>query len=218
AVPVSVNLSRRQLIDPALLDDVRSALQAESLRPGDLHLEVSESVLVDADTRIVAALGALDALGVVLVVDNFGTGISSLAGVQRLPIGRVKIDGQLVREAPGGRASAAMVRAVLALGRTLGVQVLAEGVETQQQASFLLAHGCDDMQGYFYGHALPADEWPSYLRWACTAVVGSDGPAPARLAPRSRRRTSRWDDLPGIPGAALPAELTGRVVVGRFRP
>ena len=217
ALPVSVNLSRRQLLDPSLVGDVRSVLHVESLRPGDLQLEISESVLVDADARVMTALGGLDALGVTLVVDNFGTGTSSLAGLQRLPVRRVKIDGQLVREAPGTRASEAMVRAVLALGRTLGVHVQAEGVETQQQASFLLAHGCDDMQGYFYGHPLPAAEWLSYLRWACTAVVGSDGPAPAISAPRRRRRERRPSDLPVMPGAALPSAKTGRVVIGRFR-
>lgn len=216
-VPVAVNLSRRQLIEPSLVDDVRGVLRAESLRPGALQVEISEAVLVDADPRVVATLAALDALGVTLVVDNFGTGTSSLAGLQRLPVRRVKIDGELVREAPGTKASEAMVRAVLAIGRTLGVQVMAEGVETERQASFLLAHGCDDMQGYFYGHALPAEEWMSYLRWACTAVVGTDGPAPASAAPRRRRRSSTPRDLPVMPGAALAAGKAGRVVVGRFR-
>jgi len=216
-VPVSVNLSRRQLADPALVAEVRGVLHAHSLRPGDLQVEISEAVLVDGEARVVAALAGLDALGVALVVDNFGAGTSSLGGLQRLPVRRVKIDGELVREAPGAPASEAMVRAVLAMGRALGVQVMAEGVETEQQASFLLAHGCDEMQGYFYGHALPADEWMSYLRWACTAVVGTDGPAPAKAAPRSRRRTSSRDDLAVMPGAALASAQTGRVVVGRFR-
>ncbi len=209
-VPVAVNLSRRQLIEPSLVDDVRAVLQAESLRPGALQVEISEAVLVDADTRVVAALEALDALGVALVVHNFGSGSSSLAGVQRLAVRRVKIAGELVREAPGVPASEEMVRAVLAIGRALGVQVMAEGVETERQASFLLAHGCDDMQGFFYGHPLPADEWMSYLRWACTAVVGTDGPAPASARPRSRRRdampkrSSRdaWRGAGGGPGRA----------------
>ncbi len=215
AIPVSVNLSRRQLLEPSLLGDVRRVLHAESLRPGDLQIEMSESVLVDADARVVAALAGLDALGITLVVDNFGTGTSSLAGLQRLPVRRLKIDGQLVRGAPGTPASEAMVRAVLALGRTLGVHVLAEGVETEQQASFLVAHGCDDLQGYFYGHPLPAAEWLAYLRWACTAVVGTDRPAAAPVAPRRRRAMP--NDLPRIPGAALSAQQTGRVVIGRFR-
>ncbi len=215
-VPVSVNLSRRQLLDPGLAGDVRSLLHRESLRPGDLQIEVSESVLVDDDARVSASLLDLDALGVTLVVDNFGAGTSSLGGLQRVPVGRVKIDGGLVRGVPGTRPNDAMVRAVLALGRTLGVTVMAEGVETEQQASFLLAHGCDEMQGYFYGHALPADEWLAYLRWACTAVVGSDGSAPVKAAPR-RRRVSMPNDLPTMPGAALSAQRTGRLVVGRFR-
>ncbi|MEP7118860.1 MAG: EAL domain-containing protein [Acidobacteriota bacterium] len=217
AVPVSVNLSRRQLMDLPLADDLRALLQAESLRASDVHIEIAEAVLVDDDPRVASALTALEALGVPLVVDNFGTGTSSLGGLQRLPVRRVKIDSHLVRHVPGARASEEMVRAVLALGRALGVQVLAEGVETEAQASFLLSHGCDDMQGYFYGYALPADEWMSYLRWACTAVVGTDGPAPAKAAPRSRRRGTTPDDLPLIPGAALPAQRMGRVVVGRFR-
>ncbi len=216
AVPVAVNLSRRQLIEPALVAEVRAVLLAEGLRPGDLQVEIAEAVLIDADARIEAALTGLDALGVTIVVDNFGSGTSSLAGLRRLPVRQVKIDGQLVREAPGGGASGAMVRAVLALGRTLDVHVRAEGVETEQQASFLLAHGCDDMQGFFYGHALPDDEWLSYLRWACTAVVGTDVPSVAVAKPRRRRRESPPADLPVMPGAALPAQ-SGRVVVGRFR-
>ena len=216
-VPVAVNLSRRQLIEPSLVDDVRAVLHAEALRPGALQVEISEAVLVDDDSRVTTALAALDALGIALVVHNFGTGTSSLSGLQRLPVRRVKIDGELVRHAPGAEASEEMVRAVLALGRTLGVQVMAEGVETERQASFLLAHGCDEMQGYFYGHALPSEEWLSYLRWACTAVVGTDGPAPASAKPRSRRRVTMPRDLPVMPGAALAASKSGRVVVGRFR-
>ena len=215
-VPVSVNLSRRQLLDPALVGDVRSLLHRESIGRGDLQIEVSESVLVDDEARVAAALVGLDALGVTLVVDNFGAGTSSLSGLQRLPVRRVKIDGGLVREVPGARAGEEMARAVLALGRTLGVTVMAEGVETERQASFLRAHGCDEMQGYFYGHALPAEEWMSYLRWACTAVVGTDGPARVTAAPRRRRAMP--NDLPRIPGAALAAQQPGRVVVGRFRP
>ncbi len=215
AVGVSVNLSRRQIAEPSLLGDVQRVLEAESLRPGDLHLEIPESVLVDADARVVAVLAGLDALGVPLVVDDFGNGTSSLAGLQRLPVRRVKMNGQLVRQVPGTRASEEMVRAVLTLGRTLGVHVMAEGVETGQQASFLRAHGCDDMQGYFYGHALPAEEWLSYLRWACSAVVGSD--AAARVTPTvSSRRANACVTRPRLPGAALAAARAGRIVVGRF--
>ncbi len=214
-VPVSVNLSRRQLLDPGLVGDVRRVLHRESLGAGTLQIEVSESVLVDDDARVSAALVDLDALGVTLVVDNFGAGTSSLGGLQRVPVRRVKIDGDLVRGLPDVASSEAMVRAVLALGRTLGVTVMAEGVETERQASLLRAHGCDEMQGYFYGHALPADEWLAYLRWACTAVVGTDEPSP-RATPR-RRRVPMPHDLPTIPGAALWAQHTGRLVVGRFR-
>jgi diguanylate cyclase (GGDEF)-like protein len=213
-VPVAVNLSRRQLADPALPGDVRRALHAASLRPGDLHAEIPESVLTGDDPRITAVLAEIAGIGVPLVVDHFGTGTSSLAGLRRLPVTRVKIDGRLVREAPDARQSDEMVRAVIALGRTLGVHVMAEGVETDRQASLLHAHGCDDMQGHYYGHPLPAGEWLSYLRWACTAVVGTDGPVRSTASPRVRRGASR---LPRVPGAALPPPATGRVVVGRFR-
>lgn len=215
SVPVAINMSRRQLRDPGLVGEVRRGLHRESPGAGGLQIEVSEAVLVDDDARVSAALADLDALGVTLVVDRFGAGTSSLSGLQRVPVRRVKIDGELVRDLPDVRASADMVRAVLALGRTLGITVMAEGVETERQASFLATHGCDEMQGEFYGHALPAGEWLAYLRWACTAVVGTDKPSPN--APLRRRRVPVPHDLPTIPGAALSAQQTGRLVVGRFR-
>ncbi len=222
-VPVSVNLSRRQLLDGDIAAWVQRQL-ADGLEPGALQIEVAEPVFVSDEPRLQQVLAEVTALGVGLIVDDFGSGVSSLRALRRVRPTSIKIDGALARELPDGQDAAALVSAVVALGRTLGVHVVAEGVETEAQSRRLLALGCDDLQGFYYGHALPDDEWLGYLRWACTAVVGTDGrtPAPVPVTPGARRRrdgVARFPEgagLPGIPGAPRVSK-SGQVVFGRFR-
>jgi len=223
-VPVSVNLSRRQLVE----GDIASCLGrvfADGTAVSALQIEIAESVLVSDDPRVHQVLTDLTALGLGLVVDDFGSGVSSLRALRRVRPHSIKIDGALARELPGSQDAAALVSAVVSLARTLGVQVVAEGVETEAQSRRLRALGCDDLQGYYYGHALPDDEWLGYLRWACTAVVGTDGPATAirvearRSGKRRRARVVPFREgagLPGIPGAPRLG-TSGQVVLGRFR-
>ncbi len=221
-VPVSVNLSRRQLLD----GDIAACVQrlfADGLDDAALQIEIAESVLVSDEPRLQQVLAELAALGLGLVVDDFGSGVSSLRALRRVRPASIKIDGALARELPEGQDTAALVSAVVALGRTLGVHVVAEGVETEAQSRQLLALGCDDLQGFYYGHALPDGEWIGYLRWACTAVVGTDGRTPAvPVLPGARRRrggVTRFPGsagLPGIPGAPRVSKA-GHVVFGRFR-
>jgi len=214
-VPVTVNLSRRQLLD----GDIAACLQrllAGGLDAAALQIEITESVLVAEDVRLQQVLSAVTALGIGVVVDDYGSGASSLRALRRLRPASIKIDGGLVRELPDGQDAAALVSAVVALGRTLGVHVVAEGVETEAQSRRLRSLGCDDLQGFYYGHPLSGDEWLGYLRWACTAVVGTDAAKPVRPGRRWREDPARRD-LPVLPGAALPSSLLGRVVVGRFR-
>jgi hypothetical protein len=179
-------------------------LFADGLDDAALQIEIAESVLVSDEPRLQQVLAELAALGLGLVVDDFGSGVSSLRALRRVRPASIKIDGALARELPEGQDAAALVSAVVALGRTLGVHVVAEGVETEAQSRQLLALGCDDLQGFYYGHALPDGEWIGYLRWACTAVVGTDGrtrpcpscrraPPPWRRDPFSRERGSAGD-------------------------
>lgn len=223
-VPVSVNLSRRQLLDGDIAACVQRQL-ADGLEPGALQIEVAEPVFVSDEPRLQQVLAEVTALGVGLIVDDFGSGVSSLRALRRVRPASIKIDGALARELPDGQDAAALVSAVVALGRTLGVHVVAEGVETEAQSRRLLSLGCDDLQGFYYGHALPDDEWLGYLRWACTAVVGTDGRTPVAsvpVTPGARRRRggeARFPEgagLPGIPGAPRVSK-SGQVVFGRFR-
>ncbi|MGE0813476.1 MAG: putative bifunctional diguanylate cyclase/phosphodiesterase [Vicinamibacterales bacterium] len=212
-VPISVNLSRRQIVEGDLAGEVARALRAAGVPPSALRVELSEAVIGADDPAIAGVLDALAALGVAAVVDDAGSGVASLRVLSRMRAAGVKIDGGLAREASGRRDAAAMAGAIVALARALGIEVSAGGVETEAQASALRALGCDDLQGYFYGHALPGGEWLAYLRWACTAVVGTDG---AATPPRPVRRRPAAD-LPRLPGAALPGRGRGDVVIGSFR-
>ena len=221
-VPVSVNLSRRQLLDGEIAACVQRQL-ADGLDAGALQIEVAEQVFVSDEPRLQQVLAGVTALGIGLIVDDFGSGVSSLRALRRVRPASIKIDGALARELPDGQDAVALVSAVVALGRTLGVHVVAEGVETEAQSRRLLSLGCDDLQGFYYGHALPDDEWLAYLRWACTAVVGTDGgtAAPVPVLPGASRRrgmtrVSEGKGLPGIPGAPRVSK-SGQVVFGRFR-
>jgi EAL domain-containing protein (putative c-di-GMP-specific phosphodiesterase class I) len=212
-VPVSVNLSRRQLLDGDVVARLRAAIGPDLASA--LQVEVGEPVLAGDDPRVDATLGALAALGVAVVVADVGRGVSSLGALARVRPRMVKIDAALTRDLPGSQEASAIVSAIVALAKIVGAQVTAEGIETDAQARALRALGCEALQGYYYGHALPADEWIAYLRWACTAVVGTDGPTALRSVstPGSNTRRERRG-MPKMPGAIIAGS---RVVVGRFR-
>lgn len=225
-VPVSVNLSWRQLLEGDVVACLRRVLTDGALDAGALQIEIAESVLVSDDPRLQQVLDGVAALGLALVVDDFGSGASSLRALRRLRPGRIKIDGALARELPESQDAEALISAVVALARTLGLQIVAEGVETEAQSRRLRALGCDDLQGYYYGHALPDGEWLAYLRWACTAVVGSDGataptlvPSAGRPAKKRRAVVAPFDSRKGLPGLPGVPRLTrtGHLVMGRFR-
>jgi diguanylate cyclase (GGDEF)-like protein len=160
---VSVNLSARQLLDPCLVADVAACL-AEHELPGDrLELELTESLLMDPSEATMATLHGLRQLGVRLSIDDFGTGYSSLSYLKRLPIQTVKVDRSFVTDLPSCRESAALVRAVVSLGRNLDLRVVAEGVESDDQLAFLTGVGCDEAQGYLVAPPLPAAELSALL-------------------------------------------------------
>ena len=154
---VAVNLSVRQCREGDFYEKVRRILADSGLPPEALELEVTESLLLQKVGGNATALEQLDALGVRFAIDDFGTGYSSLSYLKRLPIDVLKIDRSFVRDIAADPDDAAIVRAIITLARSLGIEVVAEGVETAAQLHFLRANHCDAMQGYYFSKPQPAD-------------------------------------------------------------
>jgi diguanylate cyclase (GGDEF)-like protein len=156
---VSVNLSSRQFQQADLVADVRRALKETGLDPGSLDLEITESSAMANAEQSIATLSDLKELGVGISMDDFGTGYSSLAYLKRFPIDKIKVDQSFIRDIPDDTDDAAIVTAIIAMARSLQLVVVAEGVETEEQISFLREHGCDRMQGFVMSRAVPPAEF-----------------------------------------------------------
>jgi len=156
--PVAVNLSARQFAGAGLLDDIFDALVQHGLDPTDLEIELTESVLMADPERATSILQRLHSLGVRIAIDDFGTGYSALSYLRRFPARAVKIDGSLVRGLPASPEDTAVTRAVIAMAHSLGLGVIAEGVETAAQLELLRALGCDEAQGHLLGHPVEGRE------------------------------------------------------------
>ena len=161
---VSVNLSVRQLNPGRLVNLVRAALDKAGLPPTQLELEVTESLLMEDVDAARIALSEIKDLGVRISVDDFGTGYSSMNYLKRFPIDTLKIDQTFVRELPEDPDDTAITAAIIALGHALRLDVVAEGVETEQQLSFLHEQGCDRAQGYLLSRPKPADDFAAWIR------------------------------------------------------
>lgn len=161
---VSVNLSPRQFQQKNLLAAVTNALRDAALDARFLELEITESVLMQHAERTNAVLQSLHDLGVLLSIDDFGTGYSSLAYLKRFPVQRLKIDQSFVRDIASDENDAAIVAAVIAMARSLGLGVVAEGVETREQFDFLAGLKCDECQGFYFSRPVAADEFMRLLR------------------------------------------------------
>jgi len=159
---MAVNLSAHQLRSPSLAEQVEAAIERYNLVAGELELEVTESAAMSDPQRAIGTLQALRSLGVELAIDDFGTGYSSLAYLKMLPIQTLKLDRAFVRDIEVDANDAAISAATLALAHSLGLKVVAEGVETAAQRDFLVAHGCDILQGYLYGRPEPARDWEKF--------------------------------------------------------
>ncbi len=160
---IAVNLSARQLASDDIVADVVHALESSGLPPHALELEVTESVLMENVEQALVRLDALRDLGVRLAIDDFGTGYSSLAYLARLPISRLKIDRSFVAEIGPQTRQAPIIDSILALATSLGLKVIAEGVETEAQHDYLYRHGCLRAQGYLYGRPMPAREFVQWI-------------------------------------------------------
>ncbi|WP_235579288.1 EAL domain-containing protein [Pseudorhodoferax sp. Leaf274] len=164
ALTMAVNVSARQFRHPDFVRQVRSVLEQTGADPQRLKLELTESVLVDDMQAIVAKMGALKDLGVRFALDDFGTGYSSLTYLKKLPLDQLKIDQSFVRDVLVDANDAAIARTVIRLAQSLGLNVIAEGVETAGQRDFLASEGCEAFQGYFFSRPLAADALDRLLR------------------------------------------------------
>ncbi|MCW5620240.1 MAG: EAL domain-containing protein [Burkholderiales bacterium] len=160
---VSVNLSTRQLRDAKVVDGLLQALQSAGIDAARLSVDVPESALLDDSERTAESLRRLKSNGIAIAIDDFGTGYSSLSHLKRVPIDCVKIDRSLVRDIGADADDAAIVTAIITMSRSLGLEVVAEGVETREQAEFLRARGCTVAQGYYFSRPLTAEGMAEWL-------------------------------------------------------
>jgi len=160
---VAVNVSARQLAEPDFVQSVAEVLADTGLAPCCLELELTESAVMDDVAHATEVMHQLKKLGVQLAIDDFGTGYSSLAHLKRFEIDVLKIDQTFVRDLTVDPDDAAIVTTIIALAENLGLEVISEGVETQEQLDFLRRHGCHHMQGYFFGRPVPAADFLALL-------------------------------------------------------
>ena len=164
SLALSVNVSPRQLVQGNLCGTVASVLEATGFPPGRLVLELTESALMEERDQAVETLSRLRLDGVRLAIDDFGTGYSSLAYLKRFPLDVLKIDKRFVDDIPHHQDDMEIAATILAMGHTLRLRVLAEGVETQAQLDFLKSHDCDYYQGFFCSPPIPADAFAQLVR------------------------------------------------------
>ncbi len=170
---LAVNLSVRQLRDPRLIEHIRHGLYVSGLKPEQLELEITESMIMDDVEQTIETLDAIKALGVRVAVDDFGTGYSSLSYLQRLPIDTLKIDRSFVTGCHRGGPAMVIPHAVIFLGRSLNLHIVAEGVEQQEEFETLAECGCDQFQGYLFSSPLNAQQ-------ACQFIAQQLGPLASR--------------------------------------
>ncbi len=197
---VAVNIHARHLEQPELARAVSQALDATGLESSTLELELTETGVMRDIKRSLDSLQGLKQLGVRLALDDFGTGYSSLAYLTQLPIDTLKIDRSFVDKLGESGQSRAVVRSITALAQALGLSTVAEGVETREQLDSLRALGCDEVQGYFYGRPMPADDLPGW----CQRFDGA-------LPSETRRGPGGFPTVqpPGIGSPALPGDGSG---------
>ena len=163
-IPVAVNLSALQFRRGALVETLEAVLAETGLAPDLLELELTESILLHDTETVVAAMDRVRALGVDMSVDDFGTGYSSLMYLKRLPVNRLKIDQSFVRDMMADADDGAIVRAIIQMAHSLNLTVIAEGVESAEQAEWLAQAGCEQAQGYYFGRPMPAQALVEHFR------------------------------------------------------
>ncbi|MFP5394492.1 MAG: EAL domain-containing protein, partial [Gammaproteobacteria bacterium] len=156
--PIAINLSARQF-DPGLPGRVRGALARHRVQPGQIKLEITEGLLVRGTEGVVGIMHELVDMGLALALDDFGTGYSSLAYLKKFPISTLKIDRAFVVGLPHDENDCAIARAIVTMAQQLRQEIVAEGVETEEQMAFLRGLGCDQLQGWLFSPAVPAAQF-----------------------------------------------------------
>jgi len=164
SLPVSVNVSALQFRQPELVEWIARALDKSGLQPSCLELELTESMVADDPETIITRLNQLKNLGLRLALDDFGTGYSNLQYLRKFPLDVLKIDRSFVQDLPHDGHAASIAVAIVNLGRSLGLSIVAEGIETNSQQEFLASAGCHNAQGYLFGKAMPFDDLRLWLR------------------------------------------------------
>ena len=161
---LAVNLSPQQFISPRLLDDICSIVEETGITPQQLELEITETTLMRDLNGAIHTMQQIKAKGMQLAIDDFGTGYSSLSSLRHFPLDRIKIDKSFTREIGNNQDATEISLAIITMGKRLRLQVIAEGVETAEQAEFLRRHDCDELQGYLFSQAVPAAQLEPLLR------------------------------------------------------
>lgn len=164
---IGVNVAPQQLADPRFPQIVERVLLETGLDPQRLELEITETGIIEDFNRALETIRTLKAIGVKIAMDDFGTGYSSLAMLQHIPFDKIKIDRSFVDGLPGDELSAAIVRSTVIIGKSLGIRVLAEGVENREQLEFLIAEHCMRAQGYYFGKPMPRKDIEHYVNGHC---------------------------------------------------
>jgi diguanylate cyclase (GGDEF)-like protein len=188
---MAVNLTAGQFTDESLLADLAVILAETGMDARLLELEISESVLMRDVAKAIRILGGLKALGIRIAIDDFGVGYSSLARLERYPLDTIKIDRSFIRDATGGAANAKLTESIIAMGKALSLTVVAQGVETKEQADFLRENACDEFQGFYLDKPLPADQIAQVLRAQVAPANEVYSDPTTTLKPPSTRLRSR---------------------------
>lgn len=160
---VSVNVSPQQFRQERFVADIESALAESGLEPRFLEIEITENMVVRDEEHMIASLRRIKGLGVEIAIDDFGTGYSNLGYLHRFPVDRLKLDRSFVRDLGSGLDDTTIIRAIIALGHNLGLEVTAEGVETERQLELLARHACDEIQGYYFARPMPGSRIAAFL-------------------------------------------------------
>jgi EAL domain-containing protein (putative c-di-GMP-specific phosphodiesterase class I) len=173
---IAVNVSAQQFRQSEFVDEVLTIIRATGAKPERLKIELTESLLVDNVEDIISKMGALRAWGVRFSLDDFGTGYSSLSYLKRLPLDQLKIDQGFVKHILTDHDDASIAKMVIVLADSLGLEVIAEGVETEAQRDFLASLGCTSYQGYLFSQPMPIDELDAF---AMSGLLHPEGRANA---------------------------------------
>jgi EAL domain-containing protein (putative c-di-GMP-specific phosphodiesterase class I) len=179
-VCVAVNLSARQFRQRDLIEVVTGILRETGLDPSYLELELTESLIMQNVESTIVTLKKLNAMGIKLAIDDFGTGYSSLSYLKRFPIDMLKIDQSFVRDITTDPDDASIAKTIISMAHDMKLRVIAEGVETEEQRSFLSLRHCDEMQGYFFSRPVPAEAFEILLREHRCLQIGENLTTPGQ--------------------------------------